>query len=248
MILSPLLSVIVLFVGALIGGVGIGGVLLVPSLNYFGGIPIHGAIAACMVGYIITGAVGAIIYARHGTINWSLAGWVCLGAIPGAYFGAFLLPFFSSQVLEFIIGLLIVASGIQSLRGMTDTQENKNLKNGIRLLVIGFVAGVGSSLTGTGGPLMLIPILMWCKAPVLTAIGLSQVIQIPISLMATLGNYVHGEVDFKLGLTLAVLLAIGSFVGAKTAHMLPISFLKKLVSVLLVGVGTMMLVRLILQL
>ncbi len=41
------LIVVVLGVGVLIGGVGIGGVLLVPSLKYLGNIPLHTAIPAC---------------------------------------------------------------------------------------------------------------------------------------------------------------------------------------------------------
>lgn len=40
MFLTPTLAAIVIFVGILIGGIGIGGVLLLPSLKYLGGIPL----------------------------------------------------------------------------------------------------------------------------------------------------------------------------------------------------------------
>lgn len=241
--LSPVLIFIVFVVGVLIGGVGIGGVLLVPALKYLGGIPLHAAIPACMMAYIVTGLVGAIIYARHGTINWSLAAKVCIGALPGAYFGAFLLPYIPALMLELVIGLLILVAGVYALRGHDAPLNTSSSSRDVEMIIIGTVTGIGSALTGTGGPLILIPILIWRKQPVLTAIGLSQAIQVPISLMATLGNFIHGEVDLRVGVTLAVILAVGALVGANTVYLIPIDRLKKLVAILLVAVGLMMLLR-----
>ena len=244
MLLSPILLIIVLLVGMLIGSVGIGGVLLVPSLKYLGGIELHSAIPACMLSYIATGAVGAVIYARHGTINWAMAGWVCLGALPGALLGALLLPYFKASFLEAVIALLAIASGIQALRKSKQQEAAADLPGSWMLCFIGLIAGVGSSLSGTGGPLMLIPILIWVKVPVLTAIGLSQVIQIPISTTATIGNLMVGELNWQLGLNLAIVMIVGSLAGAKLAHILPISFLKRLVAMLLVVVGIAILIKL----
>ena len=243
MFLSPLLLVAISVVGVLIGSIGIGGVLLVPTLKYVGGIPLHGVIPACVLSYIATGVVGAIIYARHGTINWPLAGKLCAGGLPGAYLGAFLLPYFSAIALEFGIAVLLLASGTYALlRNKVQPADTLQMP-GVMLVFIGFFTGMGSALTGTGGPMLLIPILIWCKLPVLPAIGLAQVIQIPISVMATLGNFAHGQVDLQLGLWLALLLAGGAVLGAKLAHVLPVSFLHKLVAVLLVAVGLFMLAR-----
>ena len=248
MMLSPLSILVIVIVGILIGSVGIGGVLLVPTLKYLGGISLHTAIPACMFSYIFTGLVGGFIYSRHGTIHWSLAKKVCLGALPGAYIGALLLPYFSVLVLELAIAVLIFTSGIHAIQ----QKENNNGKpvsaNGFELVVIGLITGIGSALTGTGGPLLLVPILIWRKVPILTAIGLSQVIQVPISLMATVGNQIYGEVDFNLGFTLAVILSGGVILGAFTSNKLPINLLKKLVSGLLILVGVAMLIRLIIQL
>ncbi len=89
--------------------------------------------------------------------------------------------------------------------------------------------------------MLLIPILIWANLPVLTAIGLSQVVQIPISLTATLGNFIHGEVDFHLGLVLALTMAGGALAGAGLVHRLPVGPLKKIVAILLVAVGLLML-------
>ena len=243
MFLPPLLTFVVFFVGILIGSVGVGGVLLVPALKFMGGISLHLAIPACMLSYMITGSVGALIYARHGTINWAMAKKVCLGALPGAYIGAFLLPFFPADILGLLIATLILASGVNALiRKSVGSQSTQETEKNTPLLVIGLVAGMGSSLTGTGGPLLLIPILIWFKVPLLVAIGLSQVIQIPISASATLGNLLYGEVDIKLAIVLALTMVGGTLMGAKLVHYIPVDNLKTLVSYLLIGVGIMMLV------
>lgn len=240
---SPLLVVIVVAVGILIGGVGIGGVLLVPALKYIGSVPVHIAIPVCMVGYIITGSVGALIYAKHGTINWALAIQICIGALPGAYLGSFILPYISATILELVIGILILVSGLDTFIRPKKQIETRLPSSNTELISIGFITGIGSALTGTGGPLLLIPILLWRQAPILTAIGLSQAIQVPISLTATAGNFMHSAVDFKLGLVLGLILGIGAFAGAKLAHYLPIELVKKFVAMLLVGVGLFILFK-----
>ncbi|MGI9316629.1 MAG: sulfite exporter TauE/SafE family protein [bacterium] len=244
MLLSVPLTIIVFLVGVLIGGVGIGGVLLVPALKYLGDISLHVAIPACMLSYIVTGSVGAYIYAGHGSINWQLAARVCIGALPGAYFGAYLLPHINTLVLEAGIALLLITSGLFTLIDNGSSNGKKQV-GGLTLLFIGFVTGVGSALSGTGGPLLLIPILVWLKVAVLTAIGLSQAIQIPISLMATIGNVMYAEVDFRLGLTLAAIIVGGTVIGAKTVHLMPVGVLKKLVAGLLILVGVLMIAKLL---
>jgi len=52
---SIALVIICLFVGLLIGAVGIGGVLLVPALAFVADIGVHEAIPACMLSYLATG-------------------------------------------------------------------------------------------------------------------------------------------------------------------------------------------------
>jgi uncharacterized membrane protein YfcA len=170
-----------------------------------------------------------------------------LGALPGAYAGAYLLPYISAQILELGIGLLVLASGLYAVRGDHNLELAEPQPGMGMLILIGFVTGMGSALSGTGGPLLLIPILLWCKVPVLVAIGLSQVVQIPIALTATAGNYIYADVDLVLGSILGVALGIGALVGAKSVHLLPVNLLKRIVAVLLIIVGVMMLYRLFSQ-
>jgi uncharacterized membrane protein YfcA len=81
------------------------------------------------------------------------------------------------------------------------------------------------------------------KLPLLTAVGLSQVIQLPIAALATVGNFQHGEVVVGASLAIAVLLVLGVVVGARVAHRLPAGLLKRIVAGVLIAVGTAMVIR-----
>ena len=239
-----LIGFLSVFVGILIGGIGIGGILLVPMLTFIFGMSVHQAIGAAMFSYIFSGLVGAVMYARECSIRWNMAFWLFAGAIPAAYAGAFLSSIIPSWGLELFIAMLIFFAGINSVffQGSGDTSE-RTLKK-VSLVGLGTITGVGSALSGTGGPLVLVPILVWLKVPVLTAVGLSQAVQLPIASLATAGNLLYGSVNIIVGFTLAIALMIGASIGARVAHSISKIMLKNIVAWVLVFVGIFMVVRL----
>ncbi len=238
----PVLIGIGLFVGLLIGMIGIGGVLLVPSLNYLAGIPIHVGIASVMFSYLFSGIVGATMFARQGSIRWTMAGWLCLGAMPGAYVGAAVVSMTPAVLLELLIASIMIFVGVNSIVERGDDAENRSWSP-VQLSLIGVIAGFGSAMTGTGGPLVLVPILIWLRTPVLMSVGLSQVIQLPIAALASVGNWVHGSIDIKLGLLVALTLMTGVAFGARISHAVSSAVLKRLVSLVMVAVGTAMVIK-----
>jgi uncharacterized membrane protein YfcA len=238
-----LIGLLSVFVGILIGGIGIGGVLLVPMLTFVFGMGVHEAIGAAMFSYIFSGIVGASLYARQGSINWTMALWLFAGAIPAAFAGAYLSSVISSQGLEFIIALLIIFAGVNAILTRGEDIKDERVLSRPALIGIGVVTGVGSALSGTGGPLVLVPVLVWLKVPVLTAVGLSQAVLLPIASLATAGNVLYGSVNMTIGITLAVSLMIGATIGARIAHAVTGSTLKNIVSWVLVVVGIFMVIR-----
>ncbi len=234
-----------LLVGVFIGCVGIGGVLLVPGLVYLVGMDVQIAIATCMLSYLFSGAVGAVEYARRGSIRWPMALWLCVGAMPGAYLGAAAVSVMPARWLEAIIAVLVLFSGVHALSQHAPKAVRGSQASGVMLATVGGVTGFGSALSGTGGPLVLIPILVWMKLPLLTAVGLSQVIQLPIAALASIGNFQHGEVNVAASLAIAALLVLGVVVGARIAHRLPAALLKRIVASVLTAVGVAMAMRII---
>lgn len=234
--------------GLMIGCIGIGGVVLVPVLHYVGAVPIHTAIAAAMLGYMVSGAVGTLVFGQNKSIRWDMTPRLWAGALPGALAGALVSGAAPGPLLELAIGLLTVVSGLHALLTAQGPTARENFApeaslSGSKLAMLGAVTGFGSALTGTGGPLILIPLLLWMKQPVLTAIGLSQAIQLPIALTASVGNWATGTVDFELGAILGLGLAFGTWGGAVIAHRLPRATLQRVVAVVLVAVGLLIVAR-----
>lgn len=243
--------------GLLIGCIGIGGVILVPMLHYAGGIPIHTAIGGAMLAYLVSGAVGTLVFGGKGTIRWEMAPRVWAGAVPGALAGALASSAAPGAVLELAIGTLAILSGAHALlqrggpgpaAGPQGAVADSRALSDPTLMLVGAITGFGSALTGTGGPLLLIPLLMWLQVPVLTAIGLSQAIQLPIALVATVGNGATGTLDLALGALLGIGLLFGTWGGAHLAHALPRDMLQRTVAVVLVAVGLLIVAKIMARL
>jgi len=223
--------------GLMIGCVGIGGVILVPALVFLANIPIQVCIPAAMMAYIVSGLVATTIFARNKSIHWGMAAWLCAGATPTAFAGAWAVSVVNPLVLETCLGLLTFLSGLNSLKTQNADRALENAVSNKGLLLVGAVTGLLASLTGTGGPLVLVPILLSMSVPVLTAVGLSQAIQLPVAMAATLGNVVYGQLDLGLGGLLAASLTVGTWYGAKLAHVTRRETLRGIVAFMLLVVG-----------
>jgi len=170
-----------------------------------------------------------------------MATWLCAGAAPTAFVGAWAVSVVNPRLLEACLGLLTFSSGLNSLKAQRVADRPERALSNTRLLIVGAVTGFLSSISGTGGPLVLVPIIISMSVPVLVAVGLSQVIQLPVAIVATFGNVLYGQLNLELGCVLAVSLTIGSWYGAKLAHIVPRTTLRWIVSVVLVVVGAVIL-------
>jgi uncharacterized membrane protein YfcA len=230
--------------GLLIGCVGIGGVIIVPALVYLAGHSFATAIAAAMAAFVVSGLVGVYAYARAGSIRWPMAAWTAGGALPAAFAGALLVSVMAPVWLELAIGLLTAGSGLHVLLSRRDGHRRRERTlSAPSLTAIGAVTGFLSALTGTGGPLVLVPMLVALEVPILVSIGLAQAIQLPVAAAATGGHWLSGILDVPVALPLAGGIAVGTWIGARAAHALRMDLLRSAVAVLLVLVGGLMLLR-----
>src|SRR5690606_27702394 len=143
--------------------------------------------------------------------RWDMAGWMWAGAMPAAFAGALLANATAPQWIEAAIGVLAAVTGLHAWRssgaakrrGREPVQrvepESRQALPKPTLAVVGAFTGVTSALTGTGGPLVLMPILVSLEVPLLAALGLAQAIQLPIAVLATAGNVAVGALDVATG-------------------------------------------------
>jgi len=232
-----------LVIGITVGCTGIGGVLMIPILTLVLGIDVKHAIAAALLSYLPSGLVAVVLYGRRGSVPWREAGLVCISALPAAYLGARAASFAPATLLEALIGLLLLAGGIYTLRGSRRPTTRPVRLGAPVLLGLGGGTGFVSALTGAGGAFVLLPMLLLLEVPVLPAIGLGMAIAIPIGSLASIANLAAGLVDPVLAAVLAVTLTVGIAIGTPIAHALPQPKLRNLLGLVVIASAIAMLIR-----
>jgi len=228
-------------VGMLIGAVGVGGILLIPALGVFAGLPVHAAMATALFTFAFTGIAGTIMFQRHGSIDWRITRPVLLGGALFSFAEAWVNSLTGPGMLAMILAGVIIFAGVYTLAawyGVPHSAFHGRWKaQRMLLFALDVIAGFGSGLTGVGGPALSVPLMVLCGFPALTAIGTSQVIQIVAATFGTLGNLEYGTIDFGIASTVTLLEIAGALLGARIVHAVDAVLLRKFVAVLCILVG-----------
>lgn len=234
--MGPATAAAVLLAGWLIGATGIGGVLVVPVLT-LQGLPPQEAIAASALAFAFPG-LAALYWLRRAPGGWSgPVPSLVLSALPGALLGAVLVHRLQPGWLLAGLALLAVASGVRGLRGGGAAAAAPRELPRPAAAALGGVIGLGSALTGTGGPVLMIPLLMLLRQPLDRSIAAAQAIQLPLALCVSLAHWQAGRLDFALAVTLGLLLLGGSLAGQWAARRISILSLQRGVCLLLLATG-----------
>lgn len=211
-----------LVVGIFIGAVGVGGVLLVPALMMFARLSVHQAAATALFSFLFTGILGGGLFSRRGTIDWKVAGPVCAGAFALSFAGAAVGSRIPAPVLMWVIAAILLAAGLYIVlphrRRITEVRVHGERRGMAGLLGIGAVSGFGAGISGAGGPLFSVPIMLALQFDPLVAVGAGQVVQIASSFSGSLGNMAHGSIQYGLALPVTLVELIGVLLGVRIAH------------------------------
>jgi len=241
------LAAIALAVGFFIGGVGVGGILLIPALVWLGGVPIHQATATALFSFLLTGFAGTWLFQRRGSIDWTITRPVLAGALIFSYLGARVNAMVNAHALTLIIAVIIVFAGAYVLlptrHEKTGYRDGRSRRQQSLLLFVGALAGFGSGLSGAGGPLFSVPMMLVLGFVPLAAIGASQVLQIVAALFGTLGNLQFGSIDLQLAGWVMLFELVGMLAGTRAAHAASVTVLRRTAAGLCVITGMLMLAR-----
>lgn len=235
----------VLLAGVLIGASGIGGVLLVPVLTRLGGVPAAQAIAASSLAFLLPGLVALAALRRQPALPLRTAALPLLaGGLAGAAAGALLVHWLPARALLAGVTALVLFAGVRGLLGGRRPAPGEPAMQPERAplrpatwLALGLLVGAGSALTGTGGPVLVLPVLMLLRQPLVLAVAAAQAIQLPVALSSSAMHAAAGQLDFPLALLCGAVMMAGAFAGQRLASRLDPQQLQRLVSLLLLGVG-----------
>ncbi|MEM0276554.1 MAG: sulfite exporter TauE/SafE family protein [Pyrobaculum sp.] len=193
------------FIGGVLGpliGVG-GGVIIVPMLN-ISGVAFQEAAAASLFSIVITAMTSVYNYRR--SVDFSLLSKYMVMSALAAIVSAFLSLKYSGPWVKLLYGIYLIVVGIVMLLEIRPKKPAPAL--GYALVLLG---GFVSSLFGVGGGTVFVPALVLVAGldPKLAA-AMSMGIILPTALASTATYAWLGA----LNLTLAVSIAVGSFLGS----------------------------------
>ena len=235
-----LLALTALVVGGLIGTVGAGGILLIPALSLFAGLSTHEAMATALFSFIFTGLMGTCLYQRRGSIDWHITLPICLGTIAFGYLGSQVNAATSGPLLNLLLAGVIMFAGVYALfpvRGATIVYRPGDTRQKLMLFSMGALVGCAAGLTGVGGPVLSVPLMVVMGFHPLTAIATSQLIQITAGVSGSFGNMQSGFIVFSVAWWVIFAEVAGVAVGVRLAHAIPTATLKKVVAVVCIVVG-----------
>lgn len=125
-------------------------------------------------------------------------------------------------------------------------RQSTLLNRPILVMLIGFVTATICALTGAGGPILLVPILVSLGVNIRVAVGIGLLNSIVIAFPSIFGYFAHANVQALSPLIIASLIgtAIGIITGSRLANKVPIPQLKIGIALLTILSSIYMLIKL----
>jgi uncharacterized membrane protein YfcA len=229
--MNPYIVIGSAIVGLLVGLTGAGGgALMTPMLILLFSVKPSTAISSDLVAAVVMRPVGASVHLKRGTVNLRLVLWMCIGSVPAAFAGAWILHEMgnsrsSTTNIEILLGsALLVGAGAMILRYVLDRVSGQKrmgivtdvLVKPIPTLIIGVVGGLVVGMTSVGAGSLMIVLLMFLY-PALAAnqlVGTDLTQAMPLTAAAALGALAFGHVEVPLTLSIIVGSVPAVFVGS----------------------------------
>lgn len=232
-------------------GVG-GGVVIVPALFFaltslgYEDTAMHIAVGTSLATIIATSVRSVLSHHKLGAVDWSvLKAWVPF-IMLGALLGSFLASVMSGEWLTLFFGIVAFLLAAQLIWGRPTWRLREDVPKGPLGGAIGMVIGGCSSLMGIGGGVFGVSLLVLFGRPVHQAIGTSAGFGAAIGLPAAIGYMYNGWGNAGLPplsigyfslpgfLIIAGLTTSLAPLGAKIAHGIDATKLKKIFGCLLI--------------
>jgi uncharacterized membrane protein YfcA len=255
--ISPAYVVSGLLVGLLVGLTGVGGgSLMTPLLVLVFGFHPSTAVGTDLLFAAITKSVGTTIHNAGKNVDWRIVGWLALGSIPATVLTLIVIAHLGTAskavttLISLVLGIALLLSAISLIvkdRVITVALRRNpdfGLHTSVWLTVlVGFVVGVVVSISSVGaGALGTIALLfLYPRLPVVKIVGSDIAHAVPLTLIAGIGHWYLGVVNFRLLESLLVGTNTGILLGSFGARYVSEVWLKPALSAVLLLVGIKML-------
>ncbi len=204
------------FLGGFIGSMMSGGSLVVFFILTLLGLSVKTAVGTLKM--VIAGLtlVSSLEYLRAGVLEVRFASALIASACTGALIGSSVLLTVPDKVAGLIVAVFLLMGSYFTLRGKTT--EKPALSGLLSQITIGLVLGFYIAILGEASTLVTITALgLFFRLDILRANATAKLLIFFTNLIAFTGYARGGSVEFTLGLLLLVPVALGSWLGARTA-------------------------------
>ncbi len=232
-------------------GVG-GGSLMTPVLVLLFGFHPATAVGTDLLYASVTKTVGTAVHGKRQTVDWRIVGALATGSIPAALVTLYVMSRVgtmtgqASSVLNLLLGAALLLTGVavlfrpvilrwsgEHVGAMEKAQLSRwTIALGATLGVLVSVTSVGAGALGTTALLMLYP-----RLPVAKIAGSDIAHAVPLTLIAGIGHWLMGSVDFMLMLALLAGSIPGIIVGSLLGSRARDSVLRPILAVTLLIVS-----------
>ncbi len=240
-------------VGAIVGLTGVGGgSLMTPLLVLLFGIHPATAVGTDLLYAAITKSGGTVVHSRKGHVDWQIVGRLAAGSIPAAAITILILsqlPKRSAEMTHLIsvslgVALMLTACAIIFRKRILEfalKHENSFVQRHIGpvTIAVGAVIGVLVSISSVGAGALGVAALffLYPHLPAVRIVGSDVVHAVPLTLVAGIGHWWMGSVDWSLLGALLLGSLPGIWVGSHISAKVPDKILRPILASMLVLIG-----------
>lgn len=251
--INPLYSLSGLAVGILVGLTGVGGgSLMTPLLVLAFGVHPATAVGTDLLYAAATKGVGTVVHGSKGTVQWRIVGLLAAGSIPATLATLWFMHQrqgagdSTAGLITVTLGGALIATAVAVLfrnaivRALAKRSEGLSPERVAALTVLlGAILGFLVSLTsvGAGALGMTVLLVLYPKTNVAKLVGSDIAHAVPLTLIAGLGHWMIGSVDWGLLASLLSGSIPGIIVGSLLATKAPDRVLRPVLASTLALVG-----------
>ncbi len=238
-------------VGVIVGLTGVGGgSLMTPLLVLFFGIHPATAVGTDLLHAAITKSGGTYVHAKKNRVDWRITALLAAGSLPSAIITLLGLHAFtgglgSSKIITTTLGLALIFTGFAlalrtRMKRLSEAygqvvpprHPGYTIATGVVLGVLVSLSSVGAGALGITALIFLYPRL---AAQRIVASDLAHAV--PLTLIAGVGHWLFGDVDWRLLISLLVGSLPGIYIGSHLVGHIPERILRALLIVMLLLIG-----------
>jgi uncharacterized protein len=230
--------------------------LMTPLLVLIFGVQATTAVGTDLLYAAMTKSAGTVVHHRRGTIDWQVTRRLATGSIPAAILTLTVLYKLgvrggaASPLITIVLGCALILTAIcvvshRQLRMLTATRGAEPARHRVAVLTIvaGLVLGVLVTLSsvGAGAIGMTALVLLYPRTPIARLVGSDIAHAVPLTLIAGIGHWLLGSVNWLLLSSLLLGSLPGIYLGSNFAARVPDKILRPVLAGILLLVGMRML-------